>query len=235
MFEIIKTGLIRSKAVKTVFVDTADLLPEELNSIALITGSIEKKDGLISIKSVLYDPVTNKELTEFTSEAKSLIDIHLKANELAKKIEQYLAMRIKELDAGRLRIAVMEFKEKNISKEKADTVADFIRTQLSNNSNLIIVERNNMDSILKEQMFQKTGCTEADCAVELGKILNVEKIIVGSVSMLDKKIYINIRLVDIETAQAIFGETKEIESESELFSSCKELVKALNAKLNLVK
>ncbi|MFH1074423.1 MAG: CsgG/HfaB family protein, partial [Candidatus Firestonebacteria bacterium] len=156
-------------------------------------------------------------------------------NELSKKIEQYLAIRIKELDAGRLRIAVMEFKEKNISKEKADTVADFIRTQLSNNSNLIIVERNNMDSILKEQAFQKTGCTEADCAVELGKILNVEKIIVGSVSTLDKKIYINVRLVDIETAQAIFGETKEIASESELFSSCKELVKALNAKLNLVK
>ena len=235
MFDIIKTGLINSKVIKTLFVDTTELLPEELNSIAIITGSIERKDDFISVTSVLYEPATNKELTTFTSQAKSLIDIHIKANELAKKIEQYLVMRIKELDAGRLRIAVMELKEKNISKEKADTVADFIRTQLSNNSNLIIVERNNMDSILKEQMFQKSGCTEADCAVELGKVLNVEKIIVGSVSMLDKKIYINIRLVDIETAQAIFGETKEIASESELFSSCKDLVKAINEKLNHAK
>ncbi|MFH1073660.1 MAG: PorV/PorQ family protein, partial [Candidatus Firestonebacteria bacterium] len=79
MFEIIKTGLVNSKMIKTVFVDTIDLLPEELNSIAVITGSIEKKDGLISVKSVLYEPGSSKELTAFTSEAKTLIDIHLKA------------------------------------------------------------------------------------------------------------------------------------------------------------
>jgi len=96
MFEIIKAGLLNSKAIKTLLVDTADLLPEELNSIAVITGSIEKKNDLISVKAVLYEPLGNKELTAFTSEAKSLIDIHLKANELAKKIEQYLVQMVNE-------------------------------------------------------------------------------------------------------------------------------------------
>ena len=68
----------------------------------------------------------------------------------------------------------------------------------------IVIERSEMKRILDEQGFQMTGCTDVSCAVEAGKILNVERIIIGSVSIIDKKTYsISARMVDVETGEII--------------------------------
>jgi uncharacterized protein YycO len=42
------------------------------------------------------------------------------------------------------------------------------------NEKFDVLDRNNMDVILKEQQFQQTGCTESSCAVEVGKIFNTQ-------------------------------------------------------------
>jgi hypothetical protein len=41
-----------------------------------------------------------------------------------------------------------------------------------------------MEKILAESSFQQTGCTSSECAVQIGKILNVKHMIVGSLSKL---------------------------------------------------
>ena len=44
--------------------------------------------------------------------------------------------------------------------------------------------------VLAEQKFQSSGCTEQECAVEMGKLLNVKKMLVGSLSKLLDTYYI---------------------------------------------
>jgi len=77
--------------------------------------------------------------------------------------------------------AVAEFKAINTSAAEASLVAELLRSYLVNNG-IAVVDRANMDMLLAEQGLQFSGCTESDCAVQMGKILNVQKIIVGMLS-----------------------------------------------------
>jgi len=58
-----------------------------------------------------------------------------------------------------------------------------------------------MDRILAEQAFQQTGCTSSECAVKLGKLLNVHKMVVGEYSVIEKLRFITASLVDVETGR----------------------------------
>ena len=48
-------------------------------------------------------------------------------------------------------------------------------------------ERGEMDSILKEQGFQASGCTDIECAVKIGKLLSANKMLVGEIGKLGTK------------------------------------------------
>jgi len=84
----------------------------------------------------------------------------------------------------------------------AASVSDFIRSGLLESGRFSIVDRSNMETILKEQGFQKSGCTTSDCAVEIGKLLNVEKMVVGTINKVGTRYTISIWLVDVESGKA---------------------------------
>ena len=58
-----------------------------------------------------------------------------------------------------------------------------------------------MDKIFEQFEIQDIGCTDVSCAIEFGKMLNVEKIIIGSVGLVGGTYSISARIVDIETAK----------------------------------
>jgi len=73
--------------------------------------------------------------------------------------------------------------------------------ELSNNKNLIVIERGAINSILKEMEIQRSGLTAAD-AVKIGKGLNAKKVLFGSVRRFGDSTYITTaRVVDVETQQ----------------------------------
>jgi hypothetical protein len=84
-----------------------------------------------------------------------------------------------------------------------------------------------MDAILKEQGFQKTGCTDSACAVQLGKLLSAKKILIGEVSKLGSSIMITVRIVDVEKGVAEFAETEKAENEDNIDKTCRLLTKKL--------
>jgi hypothetical protein len=63
------------------------------------------------------------------------------------------------------------------------------------------VDKANMDRLMAEQAFQQTGCTDSDCAVKLGKLLNVKKMVVGNYSMGGSVRFLTASLVDVETGR----------------------------------
>jgi len=94
MFEIIKNNLLSSRSVRVIFDGTGGLLIP-LTSAAVISGTMEKTEGLIEITASLKDPSTGKELAGFSSKAGSFLDAHKKANELSKELEKYLTEHLK--------------------------------------------------------------------------------------------------------------------------------------------
>ncbi len=130
------------------------------------------------------------------------------------------------------KIAVLSLEAKNVSQETADAVADILSTELFNTQRFQVIERQAIIRILEEQKLQMTGITDMTQAVEIGKILNVQKIMIGSVSKLGTTYIINTRLVDVKTgALELAQNAKSTTGEAGLTSAISELVRNLAQKV----
>lgn len=124
-------------------------------------------------------------------------------------------------------IAVIDFQGQNISAMDASIISGFIRSRLVTSKEFRIIDKANMDVILAEQGFQQTGCTTQDCAVQMGKILNVQKMINGNVSRLLDTYYITANCIDVETGEIQFSENIEFKAESMLKQKTEEIANNL--------
>ena len=98
-------------------------------------------------------------------------------------------------------IAVLAFEGRGISETEAGPLTDRFRGELVRTNAFIVVSRDKMEAILKEQAFQLSGCTSTECAVEIGRILSTQKIVVGKVGRVGETYTIDISFIDIETSR----------------------------------
>lgn len=103
--------------------------------------------------------------------------------------------------AAKKRIAVLDFDYATVHAYVTDIwgsdvdigkgIADMLVTQLVRNGTYSVVERKQLDRILREQNFQQSGRADASTAAQLGRILGVDAIIIGSITQFgrdDKKL-----------------------------------------------
>ena len=123
--------------------------------------------------------------------------------------------------SDKISMAITDFDASGITPEIAASVADFIQDGLRQTGRFTVIERKNVQKLLKEQMFQKTGCTSTDCAVEIGKMLNVNNIVTGRVSQMGSRIVISLSLVDVEAGKISLTDSVECGSVELLNSGSK--------------
>jgi len=87
----------------------------------------------------------------------------------------------------------------------ARPLSESIRHEIAKSAKFKVVDRANMEKILKEQAFQMTGCVAKACAVEAGQLLGVGKVIIGSLGLVGKTYYLTLSQVNVET-----GETEQM-------------------------
>jgi hypothetical protein len=103
---------------------------------------------------------------------------------------------------SKITLAVLTFEAKSgVSKGEASTLSDRLGSMLVATNVLIVIERGKMNTILEEQGFQQTGCTSTECVVEAGKLLNVQKMVSGTIGKLGQTYTIDLALINVETAQ----------------------------------
>jgi len=104
-------------------------------------------------------------------------------------------------------LAVTDFSPQDVSAGNAAIIAELFRTEMVKNGTFDVVEKANMEKILAEQAFQQTGCTSQECAVKLGKVLNVRYLVVGSFGKLMDSYILNIRVVEVQTAKVVYSDS----------------------------
>ena len=109
------------------------------------------------------------------------------------------------LTAQTTSIAVIDFAGNNVPSADAKALTDRLRLELFLTGKFVVLEREKMDAILKEQKFQLTGCTSDACAVEVGQLLVVEQMVAGSVSKVGQTYSVTARLIDVEKGNLISG------------------------------
>jgi TolB-like protein len=129
----------------------------------------------------------------------------------------------------KMRIAIMDLQPKDTTKVIAGAVTDMLRSDFSNTKLFTIVERGQMAEILKEQALQLTGCTDQNCAVEVGKLLSANKILVGEVTNIAGELIITARIVDVKNGSVDFAAKEKAKNDSELDSATSRVAKKLTA------
>ena len=127
-------------------------------------------------------------------------------------------------------VAVADFIGNNVSQADASIVAGFLRTELVNTRLYKVMDRSNMDTVLSEQKFQNSGCTEQECAVEIGKLLNVRRMFVGSLSKLLDNYYITVNVVDVGSGEIVASYDSDGVPSKKLKDACKKIVGKISRK-----
>jgi TolB-like protein len=102
-------------------------------------------------------------------------------------------------------VAVLDFESMGTEEYLGKAVSEIMRTALVSNQNYRVVERSQINKALSEQKFQQSGNIDDKSAVEIGKVLGADLIIVGSVVKIGNAFTINSRLIDVKTGEAKLG------------------------------
>ena len=106
-------------------------------------------------------------------------------------------------------IAVLNLSAAGLSRAESITLTDRLRSELVNTHQFRVIERDKMEEILTEQGLQQSGCTTDECAVEIGKLLNIHQICAGSVGKVGSLYTVILRLIDVESGQILATVTED--------------------------
>ncbi|MBI5555844.1 MAG: hypothetical protein HY920_08360 [Elusimicrobia bacterium] len=108
-------------------------------------------------------------------------------------------------------IAVMEFADARQAKEKGayDNPSMIIQekmiSRLVNQGLFRVIERPQLEKVMTEQKLQMSGLIDNSSAVEIGKMLGADGIMVGSITEYGRTIYpkarltVNVRVIEVKT------------------------------------
>lgn len=105
------------------------------------------------------------------------------------------------------RIAILDFEllsnEDNLSKYKWITFgfAETLTDAFSRISEFTVIERSQLSRIIKEQELQRKLIIDSNSIVKIGKLLGVNKVLLGSCQIATGHILVNMRIVNVETGQ----------------------------------
>ncbi len=156
-----------------------------------------------------------KEVKEFTIVEKK--DTKITSKQKEEKEKEKLQIKTTKVPTGaltydpnkvtqvgsRLAIAVMPLGSNDGGANLKDTVTQKLVTQLVNLRRFRVIERGAVEEVMKEQAFTLSGMVNEDTAIEVGKLVGADVIIMGSITVEIGFGKVNARGIDIETGETI--------------------------------
>ncbi|MBK8803222.1 MAG: hypothetical protein IPN71_14430 [Fibrobacteres bacterium] len=106
-------------------------------------------------------------------------------------------------------LAVMNLKAPGIEAGTVEAINSHLASELVRSGAFRVMERTQMDKILAEQGFQKSGaCDKSECDVELGKLLSVDRIVVGDLGRVGTQFALSARMIDVQTGEILLSVTE---------------------------
>jgi len=128
-------------------------------------------------------------------------------------------------------IAVMDLQAVGASPAEAQALSDRLREVMLKTGRVKLVERSQIDQVLNEQALQQTGCTSQECAVQVGRLLGVRKLVVGKVVKVSDEVWLlSAILVDVETGETLRAES--VRHKGDYFALMDERVREIGGKFS---
>lgn len=127
------------------------------------------------------------------------------ANDFDKTVNQ-LAIKLQpftELESTKPSLAVLNFSTENNAHSFEEYLVNALFESFFATGNLKLIERSNIEKVLKEQDFQLSGYVDDETAKNIGKITGVDYVCYGSVIDLGNTIKISGKTVDVQSGEIV--------------------------------
>lgn len=101
-------------------------------------------------------------------------------------------------------IAVLPFEGRGEAESRSPLVTETLTSDLANVESLTLVERLRIDALLEELRLLEEGITRSD-GLEVGRMLQADYVILGSVEALESSFLLNARVLAVETSEVMSG------------------------------
>jgi hypothetical protein len=121
------------------------------------------------------------------------------------------------------RVAVLTFKSIGAPKEMGEAVAEILRTELVDVGGFELVERGQIEALLKEQKLQLQDVIDEKTAVRIGRLSGAKLVVIGSIVKLGTTFTLNSRFIDVQTGITRIGKNIRGNSVNEIPNMCRQL------------
>lgn len=116
-------------------------------------------------------------------------------------------------------LTVMDLNYTGVSASEAEIILDYISAYIVESGKYRVIDKTQRNRILEEQEFSLSGCVDESCQLEIGRMLQASLIITGSIGTLGDRIVLNLKLVNVETAETERTASQRYDSLNELLDS----------------
>jgi TolB-like protein len=136
------------------------------------------------------------------------------------------------------RVAVLDFTgfmmgDGNAAVSLGKAIAAMLVTEFSGREGIQVIERAQLNEMLREQDLALSGRLDESSAVEIGKLLGVQYVVTGQATDIVGNLRMDIRAIDVETSE-IVAVLKMSDRTTELLSVVVALADEFGEQLNLV-
>jgi TolB-like protein len=136
------------------------------------------------------------------------------------------------------RVAVLDFTgfmmgDGNAAVSLGKAIAAMLVTEFSGRDGIRVIERAQLNEMLREQDLALSGRLDESGAIEIGKLLGVQYVLTGQATDIVGNLRIDIRAIDVETSE-IVAVLKMSDRTTELLSVVVALADRFGQQLNLV-
>ena len=80
---------------------------------------------------------------------------------------------------GQEEVQYKVFTKLGMKDEDIALYTGFLRLELHQTKSFILVERIQLNELLNDKKYDRMGCNSSDCAVEIGNLVGIKKVISG--------------------------------------------------------
>ena len=138
------------------------------------------------------------------------------------------AAKIAETTPAKISIAILDLESLGAAKESSRAATELIGNEITLAREFVVIERSRVEEALKEK---KSGCYSNECAVELGKRLKANFVVIGSLSLAEDKYNLELRVLNSGNAEVAYSLKQDSKKVKELSALCKSAAQEISGKL----
>ncbi|MDR2479252.1 MAG: hypothetical protein LBD48_08065 [Treponema sp.] len=241
--ELVKNGKVKvvdrnrfNKVITEIKFQTSDWsdsvkvaqLGRALNANSIVRGTMMSLAGQTVITANVLDINTAQILSSSMLRIAGIGEVFEALPGFVKTVVNNLPFMVKpNLFLRHLTVAVSPFDVKGgLPPNDVETLIELFTTELVKNG-ARVVDRNSFDKIIREMKFQSSDWSDSAKVAQLGRVLNANSILQGTVMSLAGQTLITANILDINTAQILSSSSLRMKEVGEVFDKLPGFVKPI--------